>query len=376
MTHREHFEAALLGRPVERPPIWLREGFDFINGAAGADNRFLGWQAEETYRQLWKFARDHCVMQTSWGTGGHFNRYLGVPPSRIKATRQEQADGSITVEHCIDTPKGPLTAVTRHNPGVNTGWKIKPLAESRQDLEKLLSIPFEVEPLRMQSYRAALERAGDRAVPWTAVSSPFVVVSGCMHLQDLLVLALTEKTFFKELLEEVTRRFLAVLEAMLADGPLATMVTMGGAEQCTPPMMHPEDFAELIVPYDGRIMAALKGNVLGVNCHCHGKVRKALGGMLEMGYDSTDPVEPPPAGDVTIAEARAIVGDRMTLIGNLEFDELENTHPDHIRRRVREMLAAGPNRLVLAASAGPISRVSDRLAANVRAWIETVLEGV
>ena len=376
MTHREHFEAALLGRPVDRPPIWLREGFDFINGPAGEGNRFLGWQAEKTYRDLWEFAREHCVMQTSWGAGGHFNRYLGVPPSRIKSKREQQADGSIVVETRIDTPGGPLTALTRHNPGVNTGWKIRPLAESRQDLEKLLSVPFEVEPVRMQSYHAALERAGDRAVPWTGVSSPFVVVSGCMHLQDLLVLATVERTFFKELLEEVTQRFLTVLEVMLAGGPLDTMVTMGGAEQCTPPMMHPEDFAELIVPYDGRIVAALKGKVLGVNCHCHGKVRRALEGMVEMGYDSSDPVEPSPAGDVSIAEARAIVADRLTLVGSLEFDELENTGPDHIRRRVREMLATGPNRLVLAASAGPISRVTERLAANYRAWIETVLEGV
>ena len=375
MTHREHFEAALLGRPVDRPPIWLREGFDFIHGPAGEDHPFLGWQAEKTYRDLWEFAREHCVMQTSWAPGGHFNRYLGVPPSRIRSKREQQADGSIVVENCIDTPKGPLTAMTRHNPGVNTGWKIKPLAESRKDLEKLCSVPFEVEPVRMQSYHAALERAGDRAVPWTGVSSPFVVVSGCMHLQDLLVLAVTEREFFKELLEEVTRRFLAVLEVMLADGPLNTMVTMGGAEQCTPPMMRPEDFAELIVPYDGRIVAALKGKVLGVNCHCHGKVRKALEGILAMGYDSSDPVEPPPAGDVSIVEAREIVGGRLTLVGNLEFDELENTDTNHIRRRVREMLATGPDRLVLAASAGPISRVSERLAAKYRAWIETALEG-
>ena len=376
MTHREHFEAALLGRPVDRPPIWLREGFDFISGPAAEDHRFLGWQAEATYRDLWEFAGEHCVMQTSWGPGGQFNRYLGVPPSRIKSKREQRPDGSTVVEHRIDTPGGPLTAITRHNPGVNTGWKVKPLAQSREDLEKLRSVPFEVEPVRMQSYHAALERAGDRAVPWTGVSSPFVVVSNCMHLQDLLVLAVTERSFFKELLEEVTQRFLAILDVMLAEGPLETMVTMGGAEQCTPPMMHPEDFAELIVPYDGRIVAALEGNVLGVNCHCHGKVRGALEGMLGMGYDSTDPVEPPPAGDVSIAEARAIVGDRLTLIGNLEFDELENTSPDSIRRRVREMLATGPSRLVLAASAGPISRVTDQLAANYRAWIETALEGV
>jgi len=374
MTHRDNFAAALLGKPVDRPPIYLREGFDFIDGPANADHPVLGWQAEPTYRELWEFAQEHCVMTTGWSPGGHFNRYLAIPPSSIRNESTQESDGSVVTTTYIDTPEGQLTAVGKRLPGVNTGWRLKPLAETRQELEKLLAIPFEVEPVNMKPYRAAVEKAGDCAVPWTGVSSPFVVVSGCMRLADLLVLATTERQFFHELLAEITRRWLAIIEVVLKDGPLDTMVTMGGSEQCTPPMMHPDDFDELIVPYDGRIVAALKGNVLGVNCHCHGKVRRALEGMLKMGFDATDPVEPPPAGDLSIAEAREIAGDRMTLVGNFEFDELESAEPDAIRRRVREIMEVGPNRLVLAASAGPISRVTEKLAANYRAWIEAALE--
>jgi uroporphyrinogen-III decarboxylase len=96
--------------------------------------------------------------------------------------------------------------------------------------------------------------------------------------------------------------------------------------------------------------------------------------MIEEGADATDPVEPPPAGDCTYAEAREIAGDELTLMGNLEFDELEFSPPEHIRERVREILSHGNRRLILAASAGPISSVSPRLATNYRTWIDTALE--
>ena len=109
--------------------------------------------------------------------------------------------------------------------------------------------------------------------------------------------------------------------------------------------------------------------------HCHGKVRHALQCMLDMGVASTDPVEPPPAGDVTMAEARQIVGDRLTLLGNFEFDELEFASTDHVRRRVEEMLAQGPRRLVLGASAGPSSKITPKLAENYKAWIDTAVKG-
>ncbi|MBC8443411.1 hypothetical protein H8D79_01655 [PVC group bacterium] len=374
MTHREHLKAALLGEPVDCPPIWLREGFDFLNGPANGDNFTLGWQDDPVYRELYDFAKEHCVMNIGWSPGGHFNRYLCIPPSRIRGERRTEADGSQVATHYVDTPQGTLTAVSKHNPGLNTSWKIEPLPRDRGDLEKILSIPFEVEPVRLDSYHQALERAGDRALPWTGVSCPFVVISGCMELKDLLLLTVTEREFIHELLEEITRRVLLILDEVYKDGPLDTFANIGGSEQVTPPMTAPEAYDEFVVPYDGRIVAKLKECTLGVNCHCHGKVRHALKGMVAMGFDSTDPVEPPPAGDLTIAEAREIVGDKLTFIGNLEFDELETAGPEHIRSRVREILEVGPQRLVLGASAGPISRVTERLAANYRAWIETALE--
>lgn len=108
--------------------------------------------------------------------------------------------------------------------------------------------------------------------------------------------------------------------------------------------------------------------------HCHGKVRHALGSMKEMGVDSTDPVEPPDAGDVTYGEAREIAGDKLTLVGNLEFDELEYSTPQQIRERIEEIARHGSRRLILGASAGPISKVTPQLVKNYKAWVDAAVE--
>jgi len=85
------------------------------------------------------------------------------------------------------------------------------------------------------------------------------------------------------------------------------------------------------------------------------------------------PVEPLRGGDLTMAEARTWAGNQLALCGNLPFDELEHSLPERVRERVREILAAGTRRLVLAASAGPISRITPRMATNYRVWIEEAL---
>jgi hypothetical protein len=59
----------------------------------------------------------------------------------------------------------------------------------------------------------------------------------------------------------------------------------------------------------------------------------------------------------------------LTLIGNLEWVELESSSPQEIEDRVAEIFALGPRRLIIGASAGPVSAVNARLAENYKAWM-------
>jgi len=377
MTGRQRLLAAMRGEAVDRVPVWLREGFPVRHGPAGADDFENGWQAEPLYRGLFDYVRPHADDWLNWG-GLPQNRFLMIPPRAMRGETIEATPEFRRRRTIVETPRGPLTAVTEVRRHTATTWTVKPLVEDRRELRMLADVPWELDAEAVARarahYRRALAEAGDRAPLMTDLSSPIVIISGAMALETFLELSLTERAWFHELLEEITRRNLAMLEALWADGPLDTCVNIGGSEQCTPPMMAPEAYDEYVVPYEGRLIAWLKARGVPVKVHCHGKVRRALACMVAEGADATDPVEPPPQGDVTYAEARAVVGDRLTLIGNLQYADLCHRRPTDIREQVREMLAMGTRRLILGASAGPMGPITPRMAENYRAWIDAARE--
>ena len=389
MTGRERLLAAIKGGPVDRPPIWLREGFniggdpfeepmeDVLGG--GVDREFLlGWKKDPLYQDLLRYVEPHVEVMRSWSLDGYINRFLMIPPKYIHRQTVKIDENTFKIDGWVETPLGKLTFRDEIKRGINTYWHIKHLVETVDDLKKLAAVPFEVDPAQIEGYledfHIRQNALGDRGIMRIEYPSPIVAISAAMSLENFLAMSALEKDFFHELLEEITRRLLVITDAIFSKGPLETIVNLGGSEQCTPPMMAPESFDEFVVPYDGKIIARLIEIGIPVNMHCHGKVGYALKKMIDIGVDATDPVEPPPSGDVSYAEARTITEGKLTLVGNLEFDELENMDRGYIRQRVQEILSLGEERLILGASAGPINAVTPQLVANYKTWIDTYLE--
>jgi hypothetical protein len=389
MTGKQRLLAAIRGEPVDRPPIWLREGFniggdpmaepmeDVLGG--GVEPQFLlGWKEDSLYRELYAYVEPFADVMRSWSLNGYLNRFLVVPPKYIHRETTKIDQNTYRVEGRVDTPSGPLTFRDEIKRGINTYWNIEHLVESAADLRKLAALPFEFDPgsidEHLQEFSKRHAALGERGILRIEYPSPIVAISATMSLENFLAMSALEKDFFHELLEEITRRLLLITDAVFGVSgvgkPLETAVNFGGSEQCTPPMMAPQAFDEFVVPYDGRIIRRLKEYGIPVLMHCHGKVRYALKRMIEIGVDASDPVEPPPAGDLGYSEARKITEGRLTLVGNLEFDELENMDAQYIRRRVREILSLGKERLILGSSAGPISAVTPKLVENYKAWID------
>ncbi len=132
-----------------------------------------------------------------------------------------------------------------------------------------------------------------------------------------------------------------------------------------------------MVAYDGQVMKQIKTRDPDaiIHVHCHGKVGTLLTSFMEMGVDSTDPVEPPPQGDITFAAARRIVGDRMMLFGNIEFLDMETRTPGEIEQLVRRAIKeGGERRMMLMPSSVPHERHTPRLLANAVRYIEAGLK--
>ena len=92
--------------------------------------------------------------------------------------------------------------------------------------------------------------------------------------------------------------------------------------------------------------------------------------MTRIGYDATEPVEPNPQGNVSMKEEFEITRGKLTLIGNLEWADLELKTTEEIRQKVRELEAVKDQRLIVASSAGPITTVTEKLVDNHLAWLD------
>ncbi len=101
-----------------------------------------------------------------------------------------------------------------------------------------------------------------------------------------------------------------------------------------------------------------------MHVHCHGNVRSTLEMVIERGGDFFEPVEPPPDGDITFAEAKSLAAGRITLGGNIEARVLENETPDVVEKAVRAVFEGGTDRMILKLTAGPVSAVTKDMAAN------------
>jgi uroporphyrinogen-III decarboxylase len=105
-----------------------------------------------------------------------------------------------------------------------------------------------------------------------------------------------------------------------------------------------------------------------------------MGPVLErfaaMGVDVLNPIEPPPMGDITMAEAFARVGGRMGLEGNIETHDLMTAGPQELTAKIHATLEAGRGRrLILCPSSGYMENVEPS-PQEIDNWLLYISEGV
>ena len=72
--------------------------------------------------------------------------------------------------------------------------------------------------------------------------------------------------------------------------------------------------------------------------HSHGNIRGLLDEFVRSGTECIDPIEPPPDGNITLAEVKKGWGDKLVLMGNIELRDLETSDPEHIRQLVKQAM--------------------------------------
>jgi len=361
MDPAARYLAAVRGEPVDRVPLIL-EGFHFATRAAVEAHPDPG-RREIGHRVFDDMI--HYVEQPAY-----VNRYLVTPPQCMAHRAEEIGRGVVRTTTTIHTPIGDLTAVTERNAGTDTVWTVRYPAETAEDVARLASVPWE-RPEGLSSPDLDALPAGWRArgVLQAKVSSPVVCVGGMMPYDRFLELCAADLPLVTELTEECARRILDVLDVLFSR-PGIEYLWIGGCEWLTPPMGSPRLYEALVQPYEAAIIAKAHAHGAACHVHCHGRVRSTLPLVVARGADYFEPMEPPPDGDLTMAEGKSLAAGRMTLGGNIEARLLAHGDVDDVERATREAFAGGKERMVLQTSAGPLAEMTPRMVANYHRMLD------
>ena len=366
MTPRNRLLAAIRGEKTDRVPLDLPEYYK-VRTREDIDNL-----EEPAQRELAARTFDYCASLVYFDAC--ISRDFVTPGQFITVSDRRETPDKITVTREFDTPKGKLTKIVEENPITRTGWTKKYAVESLEDVEKIHSIKWVLpDELQRPDPSGLPVDCGYKCIPYTRISSPFVCVAGMTSYEQFLIWCATEPNLIKELTIECKQRVMSILDFMLADKPLE-YVWMGGCEWLTPPMGTPRMYAELVQPYEKELIERIHESGAISHIHCHGNVRSTLEMIIARGGDYTEPVEPPPDGDITFAEAKVLAAGRITLGGNIEARILENESADAVEQAVRQAFEGGKKRMVLATTSQPLDRMNQRTIENYHRMIDVYEE--
>lgn len=371
MTRRERLLATLRGEAVDRPAVNFYEigGFD----VDPADPDELNVYNDPSWRPLLDLAEEHTDLIRM--------RHPVLRPAegnrRDEFFRNETwtKDGSRFRRTTLTVAGREMSSLARRDPDMHTVWQVEHLLKDTDDLRAYLELPEEVfdYDVDVTGLWAADEAVADRGIVMADTGDPICEAAPLFSMADFTVVALTEQRLFHRLLAKLARPLWQRTEKVAAAFP-GHLWRIYGPEYATEPYLPPALFEEYVVGYTTPMVEAIHRHGGTVRLHCHGRIRAALPQIAAMGSDAIDPIEPPPLGDVDLADVRREYGRRLALFGNIEIRDVEQLPPAAFERVAAKALrdgTAGEGRgFVLMPTACPCGRnVSPRTLANYRTMV-------
>jgi len=350
-------------------PVGLQVAHLLMDGVPALDE----WITEDpNYLKIVKLAEEKCEKVWTHGFPEFDRRFLLIPREFIKVAKVEERNASLRIKYQVQTPKGSLEYICEKQKNIATVWDKKPLIEDEKDVEKILSVPSEFQKPDVEDFFKYKNRIQQKdGLMYTFISTPMVCVSQLFSFEKFLMWCIAEKSTILTLIETAFERIYEQLEYLLQRG-VGPVFHFGGSEQATPPMMSPKLYDEFVVKYDGRLFDLVHRYGGYVAVHCHGRVKSILDKLINMGADLLDPIEAPPSGDIEIGEVKKKVKGRMTLVGNIQFGDMEVCATKEIDEKVKDAICSGgKEKFILATTEGPISPVSSRMKDNYIQFIES-----
>ncbi|MDH7570866.1 MAG: uroporphyrinogen decarboxylase family protein [Armatimonadota bacterium] len=350
MTQRERLFAFLSGEPTDRVPIWLL--FPYHRLGCYADVRNL-----PQYREIWELSLQTAVFLD--------RRSFDAPLYQPGVTR-EREEGVEGEEHVTrDILRFGTIRLTQEVRRNRTGARTKRFLSSEEDLDIFLQFPLQRDPAAIEAALAPqVERWRSEAAEFpahlgammTALGEPVGTPYHLSNLEEFAVWSLTAPHKVQSLLDRLMERY-RVIYRYLLEHEVGDVYFLVGSEMASPPLVSRATFQRWVVPYARELIALVHQYGKKVIQHYHGQIREILPDFLTMGADALHTVEAPPTGDCTLTEAFAVVGDRLGLIGNIQYDEFRRLTPEEMDAAVCQVIEeCRGKRFMLSPTAGPYER--------------------
>ncbi|MGQ9733201.1 MAG: uroporphyrinogen decarboxylase family protein [Candidatus Zipacnadales bacterium] len=365
MTSRQRLLAAMQRKDVDRVPLHVR-GVNFW------DERWVATR-DESYRPLIDAVAEYSDPFIGWSLGG--GPLLTAAQEvwvETEVRRGEDWDEHITTLH---TPAGALRA--RHlssNRGL-PGLQVEHYVKDLEDLQKVTAVPFEPLTPKVSGFFELQHQIGERGLVTCDFVNPLAHLHALVGSELLGLWSRTERKAVVHFIGEWTDRLKMLIRSLLDRGVGPVFRTLGH-EFAIPPLMSPADFREFCVIPEAPIYEMIHQQGGLVHVHCHGPMDKVLESFLDLRCDCLHPVEPPPMGDIELADAKARIGHRICLEGNFQIGDLYAAPTAQVIEKTRAALqAGGPTGFILCPTASPYTtRLSDLTVRNYLAMIETAVK--
>ncbi|MBS7657033.1 hypothetical protein KEJ33_03825 [Candidatus Bathyarchaeota archaeon] len=367
-SSRERLMMVLRGETPDRVPISLYE----------FDGFYESWIHEHPeYVAILKYAEGKTDKMFFWAPSDDkpVLFYSLVDKDSIKTETWHEKSSTYTRTE-VTTPKGVVSTLARQDKGIHTSWTIKPFCESEDDARKILSLPYEPWRPSIDSFFRLNRLLGEAGILMGDIPDALCLTVELFGLSRFLNVYLRNKPLVFELMDFFHERIRNYLEHLLKSGAV-TLYRICGPEYATPPYLHPKEFDKLVNFYDLDLVNLLHKHGGYARLHSHGKVKKVLPAIKDLGVDAVDPLEPPPDGDVELDEARRILGAETVLIGNIEERLFEVGSKKDIENQVKKAIsqAAYSGGFVLCPTAMPITTpLKRKIQQNILHYIDCGLK--
>jgi len=169
--------------------------------------------------------------------------------------------------------------------------------------------------------------------------SPFTHYLELIGYQNAIIGLVKYKEKVKALLDRLTDASIAWAVAQAKGGVDAVLISSafaGGG------FISPKMYADYVVPYESRVVDAVKKFNIPVYTHTCGKIGDRLELMEQTGTMGIDTLDPHPLGNVELVDAKNGVGQRLFLKGNMNsVSILEYTTKEEVVAEATERIQTG-----------------------------------